>query len=123
RESVNQIDYIVKKLRETSFSRRAQAITWVPEKDMWADSPPCLQRVWCTIREDKLVMRTAWRSRDVFRAMHMNILAMTELQKMMAEQLNVPVGPYLDFSNSAHIYEKRYGNVERFISVLKKRSR
>jgi len=53
----------------------------------------------------------------------MNILAMTELQKMMAEQLNVPVGPYLDFSNSAHIYEKSYGNVERFISVLKKRSR
>jgi len=123
RESVNQIDYIVKKLRETSFSRRAQAITWVPEKDMWADSPPCLQRVWCTIRENKLVMHTAWRSRDVFRAMHMNILAMTELQKMMAEQLNVPVGPYLDFSNSAHIYEKSYGNVERFISVLKKRSR
>nr|MDO8134501.1 hypothetical protein [Candidatus Njordarchaeum guaymaensis] len=47
---------------------------------MWVDSPPCLQRVWCTVREDKLIMHTTWRSRDIYRAMHMNMLALTELQ-------------------------------------------
>ncbi len=121
-EGIDQIEYILKKLGEAGFSRRAQAATWIPEKDMWVDSPPCLQRVWCTIREGKLIMHTTWRSRDTFRAMHMNMLAMTEMQKMMAERLNVKVGAYLDFSNSAHIYEKIYGNVERFINVLKKKS-
>ena len=119
---ISQIENMIQKLGETSYSRRAQAITWDPEKDMSVQFPPCLQRVWCTVREDKLVMHTSWRSRDIYRAMHMNMLALTELQKVMAERLNVEVGAYLDFSNSAHIYEKTYGDVERFINVLKKRS-
>jgi len=41
---------------------------------------------------------------------------------MLSERLGVGVGAYLDFSNSAHIYEKTYGDVERFIRVLKRRS-
>jgi len=120
-KAISQIDYVIRKLQETHFSRRAQAITWDPEKDVWVDSPPCLQRVWCTIRDGKLVLHTSWRSRDIFRAMHMNMLALTELQKMVSGQLNVEVGPYLDFSNSAHIYEKTYGDVERFIRVVERR--
>jgi thymidylate synthase (methanogen type) len=122
-KAISQIDYMIRKLQETHFSRRAQAITWDPEKDVWVDSPPCLQRVWCTIREGKLVLHTSWRSRDIFRAMHMNMLALTELQKMVSGQLNVEVGSYLDFSNSAHIYEKTYGDAERFIHVVERRLR
>ncbi len=121
-KAISQIDYVIRKLQETHYSRRAQAITWDPEKDVWVDSPPCLQRVWCTIRDGKLVLHTSWRSRDIFRAMHMNMLALTELQKMVSGQLNVEVGPYLDFSNSAHIYEKTYGDVKRFIRVVERRS-
>ncbi len=120
-KGIDQIGYIVEKLSKVGFSRRAQAITWIPERDMWVESPPCLQRVWCTVRDGKLVMHTSWRSRDIFRAMHMNMLAMTELQRRIADKLGVEVGAYLDFSNSAHIYEKIYGDVERFISVLEKR--
>ena len=120
-ESINQIDYIVEKLKEKSFSRRAQAVTWIPKMDMWADSPPCLRRVWCTMRNDRLNMHTAWRSRDVFRAMHMNMLAVTELQKKISEWLGLEVGVYLDFSNSAHIYEKTYADVERFVKIVERR--
>ena len=121
-EGIDQMEYIVKKLEAIGFSRRAQAITWDPQKDLWVDSPPCLQTVWCTIREKRLIMHTTWRTRDIFRAMHMNMLAMTEMQRMVAQRLNVEVGAYLDFSNSAHIYEKTFGDVERFINVLKKRA-
>jgi len=53
----------------------------------------------------------------------MNILALTELQRMIAERLKVKVGSYLDFTNSAHIYEKTYEDVERFKRVVEKRSR
>lgn len=118
---IDQISYIIEKLGKVRFSRRAQAITWNPKKDAWVDSPPCLQRIWCVIREEKLIMHATWRSRDIFRAMHMNILVMTELQKIMAEKLNVKVGAYVDFTNSAHIYEKTYNDVQRFITVLKKK--
>lgn len=118
---LDQIDFIVKKLKKVQYSRRAQAITWDPRRDMWVDSPPCLQRVWCVIREGRLNMHATWRSRDIFRAMHMNMLAMTELQRMIAGKLNVEVGPYTDFSNSAHIYEKSYLDVDRFLKVSERR--
>jgi len=51
----------------------------------------------------------------------MNMLAMTELQKRISEEVGVEVGSYVDFSNSAHIYEKTYWDVERFINVLERR--
>ncbi len=122
-EGINQIESILRRLKKASFSRRAQATTWIPKRDADVDSPPCLQRVWCTVRENRLIMNTTWRSRDLFRAMHMNMLALTELQKVMAARLKVEVGDYLDFTSSGHIYEKSYSDVERFIVTLKKKSR
>lgn len=53
--------------------------------------------------------------------MHMNMLAMTELQKKISEWLGLEVGVYLDFSNSAHIYEKTYADVERFVKIVERR--
>ena len=51
----------------------------------------------------------------------MNLLAMTELQKKIAEELDLKVGVFLDFTNSAHIYERTYVDVERFLSVVERR--
>ncbi|MCS7113045.1 MAG: thymidylate synthase [Nitrososphaerota archaeon] len=120
-EGIDQIDYIVEKLRNTPYTRRAQAITWIPSKDLTIDSPPCLQRLWFKIYDGKLVLQSEWRSRDLFRAAHMNMLAMTELQKMVADKLGSKVGAYFDFSNSAHIYDKSYGDVERFLKTAYRR--
>jgi len=120
-KGVNQIDYVVEKLKKVGYTRRAQAITWDPLTDPGIDSPPCLQRLWFKIYGGELVMQSEWRSRDLFRAAHMNMLAMTELQRMVAERIGVKVGAYSDFSNSAHIYEKSYPDVERFLRVARKR--
>lgn len=117
----DQVSYVVEKLRKAPYTRRAQAITWIPGKDTRIDSPPCLQRLWFKVYDGKLVMQSEWRSRDLFRAAHMNMLALTELQKLVAERLGLEVGSYLDFSNSAHIYEKSYPDVERFLKVCERR--
>lgn len=129
---VNQIDYIIKKLSATSYSRRAQAITWIPSCDPNTDDPPCLQRVWCRIfRESSglyLVMNTHWRSRDAYRAAFMNLFGLTELQKYIAEQISkkinkkVKVGRYVDISDSYHIYGESFADfTDRFLNILKKR--
>ena len=127
-ETVDQIEYIVKKLSEVPYSRRAQAITWVPWHDPKIDDAPCLQRVSCRIYNDKLVMETSWRSRDAYKAAHMNIYAMTELQKFIAKRISeetgreIKVGEYVDFSNYYHIYERDWRDVEeRFLRMLEKR--
>ncbi|HAL44745.1 MAG TPA: hypothetical protein DCP47_02320, partial [Phycisphaerales bacterium] len=40
--AVNQIQYIIDNLSQTPYSRRAEAITWMPTADVKTDDPPCL---------------------------------------------------------------------------------
>ncbi|MFX1499093.1 MAG: thymidylate synthase [Promethearchaeota archaeon] len=101
---INQIEYIIQKLKDKPYSRRAQAITWRPLVDPFHSDPPCLQRIFMRIKDGKLLMQTTWRSRDLFRAWEANVNGMVRIQKLVADELGVEIGHYLDFSNSLHIY-------------------
>ncbi len=116
---VNQIDYIINKLKEAPYSRRAQAITWKPWIDPQSEHPPCLQRIWCRIIGDRLVMHIHLRSNDAMKAAFMNMFAFTELQKYIAEKLNVGVGYYLHIADSYHIYGSDFKWVEKFVEQIK----
>ncbi|MEM5879594.1 MAG: thymidylate synthase [Candidatus Aenigmatarchaeota archaeon] len=129
---INQIELAIDKLSKVPYTRRAQAITWKPDFDPKTNDPPCLQRIWLRILEgeDKnsyLIMETSWRSRDAFKAAFMNMYAMTELQKKISEELSekmgkrVLVGPYLDFSNSYHIYGSYFSDFEKFLNLVRTR--
>ena len=113
--SVDQIQAMIDKLADSSYSRRAQAITWMPTADIKTDDPPCLQRVWIRLLADgdgqfSLNMNTHWRSRDLYKAWFMNVYALTDLQRIIAEKISekigavVKVGRYVDISDSLHIY-------------------
>jgi thymidylate synthase len=112
---VNQIQYIIDSLSATAYTRRAQAITWMPTADIKTDDPPCLQRIWCRLLENPdgtfcLNMNTHWRSRDLYKAWFMNVYALTDLQRIIAEKIAkkirspVKVGRYVDITDSLHIY-------------------
>ncbi len=114
-KAVDQIQYIVDALAGTGHTRRAQAITWMPTADPQTDDPPCLQRIWCRLLADGeggwvLNMNTHWRSRDLYKAWFMNVYALTDLQKTIADRIAektgvpVSVGRYVDISDSLHIY-------------------
>ncbi len=119
---INQIEYIIEKLKEKPYSRRAQAITWRPLVDPFHFDPPCLQRIYMRIKEGKLLMQTTWRSRDLFRAWEANVNGMIRIQKHVAEQLNVEIGHYLDFSNSLHIYGNTIKEVEDLLVRMQNRN-
>ena len=120
-EITDQIDYVLNKLSKAPYSRRAQAITWKPWLDTKIEDPPCLQRVWFRVYENRLVMETCWRSRDAMKAAFMNIYALTTLQKRIADELSVKIGSvilpgeYIDFSNSYHIYDVDFVKVEGLV--------
>jgi len=116
---INQIEYIKEKLKETPYSRRAQAITWRPLVDPYHDDPPCLQRIFMRIKEGRLIMQTTWRSRDLFRAWEANVNAMIRIQKYVADELGVEMGHYLDFSNSLHIYGNTISEVKDVLNRMK----
>jgi len=112
---INQIEYVINKCAATHYSRRAQAITWIPNADPHTDDPPCLQRLWFRILLDNsgepvLNLNTHWRSRDGYKAWFMNAFALTDLQRTVAGRISetmgreVRVGRYVDISDSFHIY-------------------
>jgi len=112
---VNQVEWMVEKLSETPHSRRAQAITWIPNADPRTDDPPCLQRLWVRLLKApgggyRLNMNAHWRSRDLYKAWFMNVFALTDLQRLVAEKLRrrldcpMVCGRYVDVSDSLHIY-------------------
>jgi thymidylate synthase len=113
------MEYIVQKLKETPYSRRAQAITWRPLVDPYHEDPPCLQRIFMRIKEGKLIMQTTWRSRDLFRAWEANVNGMIRIQKSIADKLGVEMGHYLDFSNSLHIYGSTIAEVKDMLNRMK----
>jgi thymidylate synthase len=133
KEAVDQIGYMIDKLAKVPHTRRAQAITWNALKDPKTDDPPCLQRIWCRLvdleREGfSLNMNTHWRSRDAYKASFMNIFALTDLQRSMAEAISkatrkpVRVGRYVDISDSFHIYGSYADEFKNFLSLIDKRS-
>lgn len=122
-EVIDQIAYMVEKLSETGYSRRAQAITWNPKLDPPTDDPPCLQRIWGRLCEDDeggyiFNMNTHWRSRDLFKAWFENVIALTTLMRKVAEAISektgksVRLGRYVDISDSLHIYGSYFREIE-----------
>lgn len=118
---IDQIEYIIRNLKEKPYSRRAQAITWRPLVDPFHIDPPCLQRIYMRVKDDKLLMQTTWRSRDLFRAWEANVNGMIRIQKYVADQLGLEMGHYLDFSNSLHIYGNTISEVRDMFDRMKKR--
>jgi thymidylate synthase len=128
-KQINQVERMLRRLAEEPITRRATAITFVPEIDQFIKGDlPCLQRIALRCTEDKserlyLHMNTHWRSRDLFNAAADNIIAMTFWQREWADELSrmlgrdVLVGRYKDFADSLHIYGQvlRSMDVERMV--------
>ncbi|MHC4584312.1 MAG: thymidylate synthase [Planctomycetota bacterium] len=130
---IDQIQYIIDCLSQAGHSRRAQAITWMPTADPVTDDPPCLQRIWCRLLANEegdlsLNMNTHWRSRDLYKAWFMNVYALTDLQKIIADGIAkktgapVKVGRYVDISDSLHIYGSYFDEVAPEVEKMRQSS-
>ncbi len=117
---VNQVELLVKKLKESGYTRRAQAITWRPLSDMDRFDPPCLQRIWFRVHEGKLRMNTHWRSRDLFGAWEANVNGMFQMAQHVAGQLGVEFAEYFDFCDSLHVYGRRKLIFKEVIPLLER---
>jgi len=127
---VNQIEYVTQKCSEAFFTRRAQAITWMPNADPPTNDPPCLQRLWFRVLVDSeglpvLNMNSHWRSRDLYKAWFMNVYALTDIQKKVADGVaerlgrEVKIGRYVDISDSLHLYGSYFSEVRSEIEKMR----
>lgn len=120
--TVNQMFMAMQRISETPHSRRAVATTAIPNVDCFLkEDIPCLREIQLRCLEDGnqqyLNMNSFWRSRDLYKAWCDNVIAMTFLQKKIAQWLyNIDskkrhVGSYADYSGSLHIYGQDFVSV------------
>ena len=96
---------VVRILKKTPESRRAEIGIRDNAKDMHSDNPACLQLLQYMIRDGKLHCWAVMRSNDAVRASFMNMFAFIMLQKEFADKLGVEVGEYTHFATNYHVYE------------------
>jgi thymidylate synthase len=128
----DQIETVCQKLAKTPHTRRAQAVTWKVWEDNDCYDPACLQSIWCRILVEEgqpvLSMNVRFRSNDAYKAAFMNIFALVQLQKRIADRITgltgkpVVLGRYCHLADSYHIYGSYFKEFEgRFLGMLQKR--
>lgn len=127
----DQIELIAKKLSETPYTRRAQAITWKVWEDNYCYDPACLQSIWCRLLPGAnnhwyLNMNVRFRSNDAYKAAFMNMFALVQLQKKIADRISeisgksIKLGRYVHQADSYHIYGSYFKEFEnRFLKAVK----
>jgi len=121
-EPVNQIEKCIQMLKECSYTRRAQAVTWKAWEDLGIHDPACLQRMHFRIQNGKLNMTTHIRSNDAYKASFMNMYAFAELQGYVASEVGIETGEYCHIADSFHIYGSYFAEFEGFLQLIEKRS-
>jgi thymidylate synthase len=132
-DPTDQIEQVCQQLAQTPYSRRAQAITWKVWEDNACYDPACLQSIWCRITHDDdqslLNMNVRFRSNDAYKAAFMNIFALVQLQRRIAQRIEqlagIPIrlGRYCHLADSYHIYGSNLREFEgRFLNMLEKRT-
>ncbi|HPE06144.1 MAG TPA: thymidylate synthase [Smithellaceae bacterium] len=134
---MNQIQYVIEELTRSPQSRRAIAITWVPELDEKSHEPPCLQFAHFLLRKgvpafeqrpDYLYLsgRFPFRSHDMLSGYGANAIGLLGLMKHVASKLSdnlkvpIAIGNLVTVSSSAHIYcEAQSEELRAFKKVLR----
>jgi len=105
RGPVDQIDYVVRRLRASPNSRRASAVTWIPPVDTRKEEVPCMMVDDFKIREGRLHLAALFRSHDFAGAYPANLYGLTRLLEHVAERVGAEPGSITTLSCSAHIYD------------------
>jgi thymidylate synthase len=111
-EEIDQIAYVIDKLKQNPTTRRATAVTWVPTIDTVVDEVPCMIIDDFKIRGGKVNLTTLFRSHDFAGAYPANLYGLSRLLEYVAGEVGVSPGMITTISASAHIYEHDWDMVE-----------
>ncbi len=103
-KEIDQIEYVISKLKESRHSRRAVATTWDPRKDCMVDEVPCLNHFVFMEHEGKVDISVMIRSNDMYGAWPANVYALSELLAYVSKETGLESGTITTVSVNAHIY-------------------
>lgn len=105
----DKLQHVVRRLVQDNATRRAVVTVWDDDLDLANDSLhdyPCTVSLGFQIRDGKLNMRTHMRSNDLWLGYPYDLFQFTTLQRAVAAFLELPVGEYVHFVDSMHVYER-----------------
>jgi len=101
---LNQIDYMISKLKSSANTRRAIAVTWRPDIDTKSNEVPCLQYIQCVINNGKLDFFVLFRSEDMVGGFGPNAFGLEAIMQMISNKTKIPMGRYIHTVISPHVY-------------------
>ena len=117
----DQIELCIEKLIKEIDAASAVMSLWDVQDHLKGGSP-CLNHIWVRVVEDELSLTAIFRSNDMFSAWPANAMGLRALQKHILEEINkrsdyaLTMGPLITISQSAHIYEDTWDNVDKIIN-------
>ncbi|HLC89065.1 MAG TPA: thymidylate synthase, partial [Candidatus Nanoarchaeia archaeon] len=116
---IDQIESLIKRLKESLHTRRAVAVTWDVEKDHCDSEAPCLDLIQCLVQNNVLYLTAFFRSNDMFAAWPENALALRKLQGLISAELGTVLGSLTTLSGSAHVYQGSWSKAADILSKNK----
>ncbi len=115
----DQLETVVELLRRDPGTRRAVVQMWSPQGDLVTSEGaggihaldiPCNTSIYFKVRDGSLRMTVSNRSNDMlWGAYGANVVHMSILQEYIASKLGLPLGPYVQVSDSFHVYTSNRG--------------
>ncbi len=103
--SINQMEAVTNILVDDRSSRRAVIGLWDGATDAESRHPPCLVSIQFLVRDDSLVTVAHFRSNDSWMAAFPDMVAVSRLAGAISAKLEIPLGKYVHFASSYHLYE------------------
>ena len=100
----NQIYYWINVLKETPNTNQAVLQVAQPS-DCLLEDPPCLRHVDMQVKDGTLIFYSYWRSWDLWNGFPANLAGLAVLQKYMADEIGIKMGPMVASSKSLHLYK------------------
>lgn len=117
RDSIDQVQNVIDLLKSKPSSRRA-VIQLFNAEDIAAQRKevPCTTTIQFFLRDGQLHMAATLRSNDAYLGLPHDVFCFTMLQEMVASELGVNLGGYMQYVGSMHVYCKDIDNLSQYIN-------
>lgn len=103
---IDQIAGVISRLDKEPGSRQASAVVWQPHDAVRnSNDIPCTHGMFFHVKDNRLHMAVTMRSNNAFRILPFNIFEFTMLQEYVASSLGLPLGDYVHWAASMHVYD------------------
>lgn len=114
---LNQIRGAVKRLQDDPASRQSAVVVWAPIDAVRSSADiPCAFGFFYHVRDGQLIAATIMRSNNAFVLLPYNFFEFSLLAEVVAASVGVPLGSYVHWAASMHVYERTRTPAERVLS-------